>query len=269
MIGISSSIGWLIFSYPNEFYFLGYYPSLSNTFTNTFLGLNQVVAFTLVIFYQLLAELVPSYIYNHAGSISVAIRKEIQEVLQATVNEIRKSKPNNEETSIVIEKSTDANLDGCKIHLVWYKYVTLRNLVKEADLIFGSLMLVDYGMKIFMICLATFSGLKGFRDAPIFEILGPLSMVAFYLVRLVTCVMSKSHLFRSREHLLTELMVTSVNTYWYDLNMDQRKVLTVFQDQAEREQLAATPMGLFSITPGILLTIAGLSMSYIIILMQS
>lgn len=57
------------------------------------------------------------------------------------------------------ERAKPVDFNGYKIHLIWFKYVNNRNVIKEADHVyFGSLMLIDYGMKIFMICLTTFSG---------------------------------------------------------------------------------------------------------------
>jgi hypothetical protein len=221
---------------------------------------NSIFFFTLVIFFQLLGELVPSYIYYHAGSIAVAIRKDIQELFQTT--------PYLSNGVAAVSFNTNNQFDEHKIHLHWFNYVSLRNLVKEADHIFGSLMLIDYGMKFFMICMMTFSGLNEFRDCPLFEALAPLAMSAIYLLRLVTCVARKSHLFRSRELLQTAL-ITSLNKNWFNLNAEQRKTLSSFQDQVERDQLTANPLGLFSVTPGILLTITSLSVSYIIILIQS
>lgn len=261
---LSVGIAIMICYYPEEFYFPTYYPMLRNIFTAPLLGIVEFVAFGVVLIYQSLTDLVPAFVYYHCDSLSAAIQNDLRGAIPIGILPGRRNSSN----IAVVELEEKQDREGRLIHAVWSKYVVLRNLVKASDLMFGPLLLINYGMKFFMICMMTFSGLNDFRSTPLFDVIVPLVISGFYVFRLTCCVMLKSQLYRSRERLITEL-VGCVNGYWFDLSWSEREVLISLQEQVERDQLTASPLGLFSVTPGILLTTASLTLTYIIILMQS
>ncbi len=85
----------------------------------------------------------PTFVYYHCGAAIFGIRDEIGELLPSLV---------------LTEESDEAHQkNGRHLHTILAKHKNVRDLVRTANNLFGSLMAIDYGLKFFMICLLAFA----------------------------------------------------------------------------------------------------------------
>jgi len=232
---VSSAL--MSFTNPDLPIFLTSKSSLCDIFYIPILQAYQIAVFLLVMLYQILMDLIPSLVYYHAGAAMFAIFNRIE--------------------------SSESHF-----HKAWSKYNHLRQLVKNMDHIFGWMILIDYGIKFFMICLMSYSILHNIHELKLMEFLMALFIMMGYMMRLLCCVYNKSELFRSREELIAAL-ANYLNTNWLKMNAEERQILSAFEGQVNRDQLAASPKGLFIVKPALLLTMLSLIVTYLIVLLQS
>lgn len=213
----------------------------------------EVVTFLLLMFYQTLADLIPSFIYCHTGAAITAILDEI----------------NDKKDTIFTGINTDGAelMDPCRILLeIWSKYYRIRQLVRRANDLFGWMLLIDFGIKFYMMVSLLYYELY-------FGIFTLITTIAFLLV-LLTCVIRLvngvsliTEVESSREQLIFQMSI-HYNTYWLDMESKVRKVYSAFKSEVSSDQLAASPMGLFNINAGLLLSILSLTVTYLVILFQ-
>ncbi len=266
-------ITFMTFQSPDFTVFLTASDTLCTIFPIPLLQAYQVSVFLLVVLYQILTDLIPSFIYYHAGTAMLAIHDEIHHMKAVLMQKVIKqdfhpsSRTDNE---ITVDEKREKPL-GAQHHIflqIWSKYNLLRQLVKKVDRLFGWMSLLDYGVKFFMICLMSYTILHNYRYSPLIDIIIAFFIMLGYLMRLFCCVALKSELHQSREKLIS-LMAAYLNTHWLDMSKEERQVFSAFQGQVNRDQLAASPKGIFVVNPGLLLTMLSLIVSYLIVLLQS
>lgn len=242
-------------------YYLPYYQTFRDSFTVPFLGIFQVWACTCVAIMQLLGDLVPAFTYYHSGVVMTAICDQIRDELLPSP-----AKSNGKPAAAL---TFGIDQEGRTIHRIWTKYDKLSGLVRKANRLFGSMLLVDYGLKFFLIALLTYSVLGNLRSTTnVSFTLIHFGIAVCLTTRLISGVLLKSHLYRSAKR-VSNRIASLINRHWFGVNRDQRKVFLTFQEQIDRDQLTAHPLDLFHITPALLLAMLSLTVSYIIILFQT
>lgn len=222
---------------------------LSNIFPMPIILTFEVVTVFLMILYQILADLIPSFIYYHAGTTITSIHDEI----------------NNKKD--VFFKYSFKNKEGRDLLRIWSKYNRVRRLVKRADQLFGWMLLFDFGIKFFMVCLLSYNLLaNSTRNTATTQIISLFLMIT-YIIRLVNSVSLMSEVQESRV-LLTAQMSVHHNTHWMDVDAESRQVLSDFKMEVIADQLAASPLGLFTVNHGLMLTLLSLIVTYLLILIQ-
>lgn len=122
-----------------------------------FLRTFEMIVISLCSLYKILVDLIPSFIYFHAGAALTAIQDEIKNKKELILNTGNVSL-NNE-----VVLGDDSN---CTLLQIWSKYNRVRQLVKRSDSIFGWMLLFDFGIKFFMVCTLCYSLLASFKNNP-------------------------------------------------------------------------------------------------------
>ncbi len=229
----------------------------------------EIIAFFCVMLYQTVTDLAPAFIYYHCGTGLITIANELGTLLPTNPTNTKNMEENQVVTLPLNGKLShqEAHEKCCRVHLIWSKYNELHDLVKRADFLLGSVIIVDYGIKFSMVCLLIFSGLHNYFTVPTIETATPFGIAFFYLLRFSYCIHLKSNLYKNLQ-LLLHRMSHIHNRHWFKFDVEERKTFSTFQDQVNRDQLTATPSNLFTITPSLLLTLLSLTITYVIILLQ-
>lgn len=271
-------IFYVVLTSNEEAFFYNYYESLRNIFTTPFLNLITLTTYFSMTIYNTLSDLVPIFVYYHAALHLTSIDEDL---LQTSFEN-----SNNVKTNTIFVSTLNSNSlhsqSVFNIHSAWQRYDRVRYLVERADDIFGSIVLINLGMKLFSVCIIIYSILKKNRltgltvlmndhqdrDWEILYLNLLVTNLVIFLSRLILLVFgfSKLHLTSSK---LRKTVSSLLNRHWCILNEESRQILVVFKTELFEDQLAPCPLGLFRITPSILLTMMGLAVSYIVILLQS
>ena len=235
-------------------YYLNYYEIFRDNISEQLLEMFHIWSFAGISIPYLLSDLVPSFVYYHSGVVLKSIATEMEHML-------------------LLNTATSAaavmDPDGRKIHHIWAIYDRLANLVRRANEMFGYMLLLDYGIKFFLVSLLVHSVLATMRnqDDLAFTIVH-LAAAICIATRLIMGVLLKSYLYQSSKTLSNQI-TSLTNRHWFCMNKNQRKLLLMFQKDVDRDQLIANPLDLFYITPGLLLAMLSLTVTYVIILFQS
>lgn len=259
-----SGFFWVIWWDFWTYYLIGYYPALCNLFTTNFVTFFELAAFFLVVFIQLMSDVVPSLVFVHSANAIGGIRKSLEETLPSLVQDSPEK-----EAIFTVTNPQQLDPQGRQLHLIWTKYETLRHAVKRANRLFGSMLVINYGVMFFIISMSLFFII---RNGPyiwyISELLIPLSISSSCGIRMVFGIYAQSKLQKASHSLMTQMSVWQ-NAHWYDLNFEQKKVLSGFYAQQRKDRLAVCPLNLFAVSTKLFLTMLGLIITYFIILLQS
>jgi len=230
----------------------------------------EVMMVLFLMLYQIIADLVPSFIYYHAGSVIQAINDEIEEKKELLFSRKLSTLHQRDESNSLDNSMKKEEDSPSRILLqIWSKYDRLRKLIKTTDELFGFMLLVDFGTKFFMICLLSYFLLyvHSIFYIPREVIIASFFVMIIYVIRLVCSVSLMSEVHKSRE-ILTSQTSTHLNTYLLDMDTQVRKVFSFFKSEMNANQLAASPMSLFVVNPALLLTMLSLIVTYLLILLQ-
>lgn len=269
---------YVVLTSDEEAFFYNYYESLRNLFTTPFLHLITLTTYFSMTIYNTLSDFIPIFVYYHAALHLTSIGEDL---LQTSFRNGNDSKANT--IFVATLNSTLHSPRFSNIHAAWQRYDRVRHLVERADDLFGLIVLINLGMKLFAICIVIYSILKKNRLTGISAVLTNdhqdrdwenlylnllVTNLVIFLSRLIFLVFgfSKLHLASGK---LRKGANTLLNQHWCILNEESRQILAVFKADLSEDQLTPCPLGLFRITPSILLTMMGLAVSYIVILLQS
>lgn len=261
-IGMLVALTYFVFKCPDAPYLLSYYQSLRDVLTLPVLGLVYIVTIILLLVVKALNETVPTLVFYHAG-LEVQILQEEVERLFTLLH------PSTQRTNKLFNQInlSSHNLFAIQVRQIFSNYNHLRVLVDRANSLFGSLIFQGYGMEFLVICTMLYTVLYQFQTSP--ETVGVFFTVLLVnLYDLVFCTMLTSKVYRASENLRT-VLATLLNRYWDSIARDERDILMVILGGLRTDPFAATPLGLYSVTPSILLTMASLVVTYVIIMLQS
>jgi len=213
----------------------------------------EVVSTFFVMLLHILVDLIPPLIYFHSGAAMRVINDEI--------NDNKETLFSNQD---VDEKMNDHHLTLLQI---WSKYDGVRQLVKRADELFGWMLLFDFGIKFFMVCLLSYALLTTSQYNSASATIACFFAMIAYTIRIVNTVFLLSEVQESRE-LLTSQMSSHRNNYLLDMAPQMLKVFSAFKSEVKSDQLAASPLGLFTVNPALMLTMLSLIVTCLVILIQ-
>lgn len=239
---------WTFYDQQDQYILFTADHTMANIFPIPVLITFEIMVIFLCLLYQILVDLIPSLIYHHAGIAIAAIHDEI-----------------NFKENILFKTGND---DSKGILLqIWSKYIRVRQLVKRTDKLFGWMLILDFGIKFFMICLFSYNFLANTKVNQPIDSVTPFIVLVTYIIRLMNSVSLMAKVQESRE-LLTAQMSVHHNTHWLDMDAEVQKVFCAFKSELSSDQLAASPFGLFSVNNELMLSLFSLIVTYLLILIQ-
>jgi len=129
-------------------------------------------------------------------------------------------------------------------------------------------MLIGHGLKLVMICSLIHSTLYYLNSLDTLNIVMHLVNALFFTLRLGSCVLMASELHHSSRQLKARLSLLA-SRYWSLMTKDEKYIILAFTSRLKSTALAASPWELYTIDRGLLLRILSLTVTYIVILLQS
>lgn len=246
MIGLAGAT--LLYPHSPRSYTSNHY--LKSLFGSHFLVFVSLLTNFTVIFFVLMGEMIPTFVYYHSGIALFTISQEL-------------------------ESNQRHFTSGNAILTIWSHYNQVRELTTKADQLFGYLVVTNIGFRFSLICTCAYSALyyvfqnnsnfSADYSRPVAIILS--TNLVIFIVQLSTNVIFSSNLVRASEN-LKHVTGNMYQYYWKLMKPKTREVFRAFRSEQEKD-LVACPFNLFNITPSLLLNMAGLVVTYVIVLLQA
>lgn len=249
-----------------NFFFTGN-KEICSIFPKSMLLTFEVISVFFVMVYQILVDLIPCFVYYHVGATLDSIHDEINTKSEVIFSAINSNIDNEDEVEEFFKNRKKEDSHNRTLLRIWSKYNKGRQLLKRADALFGLMLLLDFGIKFFMVCLLSYELLTSSKRNPASAAVLCFFVMVTYIIRLVNNVSLMSKVQESREMLASQIFI-HLNNYMLDMDAQTHKIFFEFKFQVTSDQLAASPMGLFTVNPALLLTMLSLVVTYLIILIQ-
>jgi len=241
-IALIAAVGVIMFSELDASYLLSYYPILRETLTTPAVITFHWISVAIWSFHLTLSNLVPAWTFYHCG-----IKLESL-AFEAELN------------------STKSN--SLNIKMIHSRFENVCQMAEKANRLFGSLIVVDHLSTLFMTCVLSYTVLSriGRTDLGTGVNLVDFVSLIFFIVRFTIPVLMMGHLRTGFDRLRKAIVGVFINN---DSNPEIMKQAFLFLTKIKESQSAARPLNLYDITPSTLLSFASLTVSYIIVLLQS
>jgi len=231
-----------------------FYPSLSLKIPYIIWAKMQQIfngAFLITIFFPLI-DIVPTMVYYHAANVLEAMKSEVREL-----------------TKDPASPSSKVNT----IYSLWSGFETLTEMVRRADHLFGSVVVINQGILFSNICGVVYVLLRMLKmqsvDQPNQQVLISLFCFLFlYPARLLFTISFMSKLKVSSCELFSALSFYS-NRREYNWDKEERKIVHSFLRRLYQTELAACPSGFYVVKTSVFLSMLSLIVTYSIILLQT
>jgi len=220
-------------------YLLSYYPILRDTLGIPVIVIFHMISIAIGAIYVAHSNLVPAWVFYHSGIMleSLAIQVESQ-------------------------SSFDKRLD---LKVIQRRFENICQLTERASRLFGFLIVLDHISTLFVTCVlsyTTLSRISGADREVIFYFMG----LIMFLGRFIIPVLMTAHLRTGYDRLRKAVVGLLSNS---ESNPKKVNKVTVLLTQIKEAQSAARPLNLYDITPSTLISFASLTVSYVIVLLQS
>ena len=236
---------------------ISYIPNLSNSIWFTVVFRVQFLLWGLFIAtFIIVADLVPAFVYYHAAKQIEAIEREIRSMYDRS-----------------------DGLSGVK-H-IWFRFEDWRRLIRRADQLFGPIIILNHGTSFFSICCDVCSVLNYVKhetnhhdgtmhndSSDDYDGFGQILFIFINILRLVFSIFMMAKIPKECDSLLTTLLHISTSHY-HAVEKEERYILKSFINRLQFGGLVASPVGFYSITPSILLTMLSLIVTYSVIMLQT
>jgi len=241
-VGLIAVVGVIMFSELDASYLLSYYPILRETLTIPAIVTFHWISVAIWSFHLTLSNLVPAWTFYHCGIKLESLAFEVE---------------------LYSSKSNSFN-----IKMIQNRFENVCRLTERANRLFGSLIVVDHLSTLFMTCVLSYTVLSRIGRADIGCVVNLVDFIAliFFIVRFTIPVMMMTHLRTGFDRLRKAIVGVFVNN---DSNPEILKQAFIFLTKIKESQSAARPLNLYDITPSTLLSFASLTVSYVIVLLQS
>lgn len=217
---------------------------------------------TFASFFTALADIIPIFIYYHAA-IAVDLLSQQWSSIRALIlkremeMKNQSSMENQQYAATVFEQET---------RQISRIYDSIVHLVTRADHLFGHIVIFSNGLSIYAICCFVPRLLK----APLNDEHPYLPYTfAVFTLRLIWPIFMSSKLYTSAGRLRAAVLSFQSCVDLSYVSPLEKEAVTYLLNQLQDHKLAASPMGLYSITPSVLLHILSITVTYIIILIQA
>jgi hypothetical protein len=155
------------------------------------------------------------------------------------------------------------------IRRVWTRYENVGKMVSRADYLFGSFLIYGQVVAVLITTLVVYSILYNLGDALKMRTVGPILSNIFILIgvvfRLSSSVIISSQLHSSVTKFLSALN-DLMSKHWNRITKEDRDLLRSF---IQSDPLVASPLGVYKVTPSVLVSVLSVVVSYVIVLLQS
>lgn len=231
-------------------YLLSHYPTLRDAMTLPGVFIFHLSSVTVGLIFVSLADLVPAWTFFHAGIALRALAAEI-EYKNGGVFKV--------DNNLVSVRD-----GGMRFQSIWTRFEVLSKLIKRANKLFGSLVIIEQFLLLFMICVLVYMVLSEIRD-PNWDTIVCLVGTIVFSLRLSTTLLMASKLHASSQHLKLVLSKSLLISG----SQNQVAQFEYFYVRVKESSLTARPWDLYDVTPSALLKVFGLVISYVIVLLQS
>lgn len=247
-------------------------PYLTNANTANFKDFISILTFTIKVlrglgdvyasFFTGLADIIPIFIYYHAA---IAVEMLVQQWQSMMHIMLKEEKERNQEDRIKIKPTVSVFEEETR--QISRLYDSIVHFVSRTDHLFGHIMILSKGLSIFVICTIVPTLIDNSSLNPS-KSLFPYILTVF-IFRLVWPIFMLSKLYTSTERLRAAVLSFQFKTNLNNILPSEEKAVKFLLIQLKDDKLAASPLGLYSITPSTLLHILSIVLTYIIILLQS
>ena len=211
-------------------------------------------------FFTGLADIIPIFIYYHSAMAIEILLNQWESVSNLMLQ--RGQEDDQQLTEIQLAASSVFEKETRRMSRL---YDSIAHLVFRANYLFGHVVILSNGLSIFAIC--------GF--VPIL-LKNPLNEHPFlpyiftvFLFRLIWPILMSSKLYTSVARLRASVLSFQSRADLNSFSLPEEKAVNALLMQLQEDKLVASPMGLYTITPSILLHVLSIVVTYIIILLQT
>lgn len=241
-LGLLGGIFLIVLIQMEASYLLSHYPLAVEILSFYGVIALQLVSVLFGWFFVTLADLVPSWTFYHAGRLLESLSLEFQDYCLKLPTGV---------------KTYD-------LQRLFNRYEKVSKLTDRANQLFGWMILVNQIVLFFMNCVLIYTVLSTLREPDWMTlIIGSGTFV--YSFRLVTTNLLTARLVPSHEKLKNSVLTLLISK---SIGPEDKKLFTLFSHRMNNP-MAAKPLGLYHIGPSTLVTIASLTVSYVIVLLQS
>ncbi|XP_057367483.1 uncharacterized protein LOC130688519 [Daphnia carinata] len=276
------SIGFDIFNRPDAPYLLSYYKTIRDSVPQLLVCFVHLAVICLTFILLTLSDLVTSFTYYHAGlavdrlerdaRLVFARRFNIEDKLFITALDDNNQLENACKNLSKLSPSVAETRVGLSIQLIWARFDKIDQLINQANSLFGKFLVCSQGVQLFMITALLYSVFYYLGDALRLKSTGPILPYVMNSLgigfRFISSMLISSQLHRSVGRFRMSLNYL-LGQHWNEMSKQDRDLLRSLLSRLYTDSLAASPLGLYNITPSILLSVAGLVVSYVIVLLQS
>lgn len=274
------SLGFEIFNRPDATYLLSYYKTIRDSVPLLLICFVHLAVICLTLFLLTLSDLVTSFTYYHAGLAVDCLENFARTVFARGFNTedrlfITTLDDNNQSENACksLTKSSSSSAEvRVSIQLIWARFDNIDQLINQANSLFGKFLVCSQGVSLFMITALLYSVFYYLGDA--LRLRSTVLILPYVMnflgigFRFISSMLISSQLHRSVGKFRMSLNYL-LSQHWNQMSKQDRDLLRSFLSRLCTESLVACPLGLYNITPSILLSIVGLVASYVIVLLQS
>jgi len=153
--------------------------------------------------------------------------------------------------------------EPCDMRKMWLNYEAIRGLIDEANLLFGSMLVLNHGAMFFVASSNVFAIMRWYQGMSWLLLLVNGLNAGNTILRVTTTILLCSRLSNANGRLQAKI------SRHLAFHLDAPFVSTAFLIRIQDNGIIASPLHLYSIKPSILLTLLSLLVTYLIVLLQS
>lgn len=211
-------------------------------------------------FFAALADIIPIFIYYHS-----AMAVEILINQWESVTNLMLQRGQDQSDQHLTEIQLAASVFEKETRQISRLYDSIDRIVFRANHLFGHVIILSKGLSIFAIC--------GFVPILFKSPLGEYPFLPYtftvFLFRLIWPILMSSKLYTSVARLRASVLSFQSRADLNSFSLPEEKAVYALLMQLQDDKLAASPMGLYTITPSILLHIFNIVVTYTIIILQA
>ena len=261
IVTVTGTLATVIFQ-PDEPFLLSHHPILTEMLTSPVLCFIHVESMFIFIIATALAEMLPVFVYYHGV---LAVRSLEQHVrhhfkFQVSIRPIKSSQ--------VANLFADQTIFEDQLKLVWTQMEKIRGFVGRANQMFGPLIFISHGCTFVFACSLTYFVLRNINTSPASELFKLILIALTNVARLIVPVLVMDRLPRSCRQFQASLS-EQLGENWFLLTENERSIVSTFLNRAQNSCMSVTPSDLYGVNRSLLLSMLSLTVTYIVILLQS